>query len=114
MGYKGCIHTCVVDEGVEMSRTGFDLRESLLDRLVTGDIDLDRLDGVGRLGTFLAEGVDGKLGFFQRTTTEKNAVGFFRLQQRLDGLVADAIVAAGDENSLWGRHCYCSLRFCLL
>jgi len=86
--------------------TGLDLLESLLDRLVTGEIDLDRFNGAGRLWTFLVEGLDRELGLLQRTTAEENVVGLVGLQKRLDGLVADAIVAAGDENNLLDRHCY--------
>ena len=83
-----------------MPWTGLDLLESLLDRLVTGEIDLDRFDGVGRLWTFLVKAVDRKLGLLQKTTAEKNVVGLAGLQKRLDGLVADAIIATGDEDNL--------------
>ena len=99
------MHTSVVDEGVDVAWTGLDLLESLLNRLVTGEINLDRFNGVSRLRTFLVEGLDRKLGLLQRTTAEKNVVGHVGLQKRLDGLIANAIVAAGDENNLWGRHC---------
>ena len=52
------------------------------------------------------EGLDRKLSLLQRTTAEKNVVDLIGLQKRLDGLVADAIIATGDENNLWGRHDY--------
>lgn len=47
------------------------------------------------------------LGFRQRMTAEKNVVGLVGLEERLDGLVADAVVAAGEENDFWEQHwCY--------
>ena len=98
------MHTSVIDEGIDVPWTGLDLLESLLDRLVTGEIDLDRFNGVGRLWTLLVEGLDRKLGLLQRTTAEKNMVGVIGLQKRLDGLVADASIASSDEDNLWGRH----------
>ena len=90
-----------------MPGTGLDLLESLLDRLVTGEIKMERFNGVGRPWTFLVEGLDGKVELLQRTTTEKNVVGPVGLKQGLDGLVANATVAAGDENNFWGSHCCC-------
>lgn len=33
-------------------------------------------------------------------------IGLVGLQQGFDGLISDAIIAAGNENNLWGRHCY--------
>ena len=58
-------------------------------------------------GHFLVEGLDRMLGFLERTTAEKNVVGLVGLQERFDGLVADAIVAAGEENDFWEQHwCY--------
>ena len=102
------MHTGVVDEGVDVAWTGLDLLESLLDRLVTGEIELEGFDGVGRVRTFLAEALDRGFGLLRRTTAEENVVGLVGLQEGLNGLVANAIVAAGDENDLWGRHC-CSL-----
>ena len=41
-----------------------------------------------------------KLGLLQRTAAEEDVVDLVGLQERLDGLVADAVVAAGDENNL--------------
>lgn len=53
------------------------------------------------------EGLDRMLGFRQRMTAEKNVVGLVGLEERLDGLVADAVVAAGEENDFWEQHwCY--------
>lgn len=80
MGYIGSERTGVVDEDVDVPWTGLDLLESLLDRLVTGEIDLDRFDGVGRLWAFFVEGVDRKLGLVQRSTAEKKVVGSVGLQ----------------------------------
>ena len=100
MRYIGSERTGVVDEHVDVPWTGLDLLVSLLDRLVTGEIDLDRFDGVGRLWTFFVEGVDRKLGLVQRSTAEKKVVGSVGLQQRFHSLVANAVVAAGDENNL--------------
>ena len=50
------------------------------------------------------EGLDRKLSLLQRTTAEKNVVGLIGLQKRLDGLVADAIIAAvaASSDSLTG------------
>ena len=48
----GRVQTSVVDEGVDVSVARLDLLESLLDRLVTGEINCQRLNGVGRLWTF--------------------------------------------------------------
>jgi hypothetical protein len=62
------VHISVINEGVDVPWTGLDLLESLLDRLVTGKIDLDRFNGVGRLWTLLVEGLDRMLGLLQRTT----------------------------------------------
>ena len=56
------VHTSVVNEGINFPWTSFDLLESLLDRLVTGEIDLDSFNSVGRLGAFSVKGLDGKLG----------------------------------------------------
>lgn len=95
--------------GAEASWAGLDLLEGLLDRLVAGEVDLDRFDGVSRVWTFLLEGLDRMLGFLERMTAEKNVVGVAGLQERLDGLVADAIVAAGDENHFWEHHWCCLL-----
>ena len=44
--------------------------------------------------------LDRKLGLLQRTAAEEDMVGLVGLQKRLDGLVADASVAAGDENNI--------------
>ena len=55
------------------------------------------------------EGLHGNLSLFQKMTAEKNVVGLARLQKSLDGPVADATVAAGDEDSLCGRNSYCLL-----
>lgn len=52
------------------------------------------------------EGLAGNLSLFQRMTAEKNVVGLAGLQKSFDGLVADATVAAGDEDSLCRRSCY--------
>ena len=57
------MHTGVVDESVDPAWTGFDLLERRLDRLVTGEIDLDGFDGVGGLWTIFVEGRDRALGF---------------------------------------------------
>ena len=89
-----------------MPWTGLDLLESLLDRLVTGEIKMKRFDGVGRPWTFLVEGLYGESELVERTTAEKNVVGPVRLEQGLHGFVAYAAVAARHENNLWGRHCF--------
>jgi hypothetical protein len=47
MRYMGGVHTSVIDEGVDVPWTGLNLLESLLNRLVTSEIDLDRFNGVG-------------------------------------------------------------------
>ena len=100
-----CIHTSVVDENVDVAWTCLDLLESFLDRLVTCEIDLDNFSGVGRFGTFFMEGLDGKFRLLRRTTAKEDVIGIVGSQQRLDGLVTDAIVTAGDEYNLWRRHC---------
>jgi len=94
------VHTSVVDEGVETPWTGLDLFESLLDRLVAGEIELDRFNGVGRLWAFFVEGFNRKLALLRRPTAEDDVLGLVRLQKRLDGLIADTTVAASDENNL--------------
>lgn len=99
------MHTSVVDEDVDVPWTGLDLLESLLDRVVTGEIKMERFNSVGRPWTFLVEGLDGEPELIQRTTTEQNVVGLVRLEQGLHSLVAYPAVAAGDEDYLWGRHC---------
>ena len=41
-----CILT-IVDEGVPLPWTGLDLLETLFDRIITGEINMDRLNGIG-------------------------------------------------------------------
>ena len=94
------MHTTVVDEGVNVPWTGLNLLERLLDRLITHEINLNCFNGVGQLWTFLVEGLNHKLDLLQRTTVKKDVIGLVRLQKHLDGLIADAIVAASDENNL--------------
>lgn len=80
VGYGKVVHTGVVDEDVNVPWTGLDLLESLLDRLITSEIDLDRFDGTGGLWTFLVESLDRTLSLLQRTTAEENMVGLVGLQ----------------------------------
>jgi len=61
-GIEAGVHASVVDERVDVPCTGLDLLDRLLDRLVTGEVDWDRFNGVGRLWTFLVKGLDRKLG----------------------------------------------------
>ncbi len=78
----------VVDERVEVTRISLDLFESLLDRLVPSNIDLDKFNGVTGFWNFLVELLDGKFALLQRTTAEKNVVfGLVRLEKRFDGFV---------------------------
>ena len=94
------MHTSVIYKDVNVASTGLDLLKGLLDRLVAGDIDLDCFNSAGRLWTFLVKSLDRKLGLLQRAAAEEDMVGLVGLQKRLDGLVANAVVAAGDENNL--------------
>lgn len=41
------MHTSVVDEGINLPWTGLDLLGSLFDWIVTGEIKMDRFNGVG-------------------------------------------------------------------
>lgn len=100
MGYREGIYTSIVDEGVEAPWTDLDLLESLLDRLIAGEIELECFNSVGRLWAFFVEGLDRKLALLRRTTGKNDVVGLDRLQKRLDGLITDATVAASDENNL--------------
>ena len=78
MGRGGGQWTGVVDKNVKVFMTGFDLPEGFLDGLVTSEIDLDQLNSVGDIRTFLLQGLNRKLAFLQRTAAEKNVIGFLR------------------------------------
>lgn len=88
-----------------MPWTSLDLLESLLDRLITGEIHLYRLNGISRRWTFFLEGLDCMCCLLLGATAEEDMISLGGLQQRFDRLVADAIVATGDEDNLWGCHC---------
>lgn len=60
-GIYGGVHTSVVDKDVNVPWPGLDLLESLLDRLVAGDVNLDRFNDIGRRWTFCMKGLDRKL-----------------------------------------------------
>ena len=77
---QGGVRTSVVDKDVDVPWTCLDLLESLLNRFVTSEIDLDRFNGASRLWTFFVQELDGKLGLLGRTTAEKKAVGFVGLE----------------------------------
>jgi len=103
-GRHGHVHTSIVDEGVDVPMTSLDLLESFLDGLVTGEVEGECFDGVGRAWALLVEGLDREFGLLQGTTAEEDVVGPVGLEERLDGLVADATIGAGDYNYLWGCH----------
>ena len=63
-GIGRSVHTSIVDKNIDVALAGLDLLESFLDRLVTGEVDLNHFDGVGRFRTFLMEGLDGEFRLF--------------------------------------------------
>ena len=91
--------TSVVDEDVELRVFSLDVLESMRDRLVTGELKLNCFHSIVRLGNFLAEACDGRLGFFQSSTTKQDSVQLVGLQECLDGFIADTAVASCNENN---------------
>lgn len=75
-------HTGVVDEDIEVFVVGFDLLESLLNSLITGEIDLDKLNTVGHTGAFHLQGLNRDLALLEKTAADKNDVGLDRPCER--------------------------------
>ncbi len=62
MGYGEVGVPALLMRGVEASWAGLGLLEGLLDRLVAGEVDLDRFHGVGRVWTFPCGGSGSHAG----------------------------------------------------
>jgi hypothetical protein len=89
-------HTCIVDEDIQTALVGLYLLEGILDRLVTGEIELHSFDSVARLWAILLEGLDSRLGLLQRAATHQDVIWLAGLQKGLDCLVPNTAVAASE------------------
>ena len=98
--------TCVIDEGVETPMPGLDRFKRLLNRLVAGDVKLDRFNGVGRLRTLRVKPLNRLFSSLQRSATNDNMEGFSGAHECLDGLVANVLVPAGDEDDFGCCGCH--------
>ena len=104
----------VVDEDVEMAWIRGDGVEGGGDGVVAGEVDLQGGDGVGVGWTrgSLVQAVDGLGGFVDGARAEEDVVGFQGREQSFDSFVADAAVAAGDEDDFGGRCHGCTGAVC--
>ncbi len=87
-------HTCIIDEDIQTALVGLHLIEGILDRLVTGKIELHSFDSVARLWAFLLEGFNSRLGLLQRPAAHQDVVWLAGLQKCLDCLVSNTAVSA--------------------
>lgn len=96
--------TCVVDERVDSWVGRLDGGKGGIDGLVAGEIHLHDLEGVGRGRDLVLDFFHGSSAVFERSAGEDNVVGFGRLVEGLDNLVANAAVGTSDEDDGRGRH----------
>jgi len=87
-------HTGIIHKYIKPIMRSFDMLESRFDGLVTGEVDLNSLDGIACLD-FTLQLVDGEPGFGERPTAHEDVVGCFGgTEEGFHDFEADAVVAA--------------------